>query len=175
MPFLRQAATTAAALLSVFALTGASPAKATTSSTFRLEDPYIPTDQWDHGLSTCATPSGGRTANGTIVTAWDCNGDKSQNWHFETTSYGKFLVNNNSGRCLTPSGGGTAAGTVLTLWTCDPNKAEISQKWGQTAASGGPVVNLHSDKIMGTPGPYAPSNGTYLILGGNGSNYTPTY
>jgi Ricin-type beta-trefoil lectin domain len=169
MPFLRQAAATAAALLSVFALTGASPAKAATSSF----------EMWDGGTygtadNRCATPSGGGTANGTIVTAWTCNVyNTSQWWHFVTTSYGKFIVNDNSSKCLTPSGGGTAAGTVLTLWTCDPNKAEISQKWGLDG--GGSVENLHSGQAMGSWSGYEPpSPGEYLVLADYG-DWEPYY
>jgi Ricin-type beta-trefoil lectin domain len=172
MPFLRQAAATAATLLSVFALTGVSPAKANTSESFRLWDNYIPTGPSDPNGALCATPSGGNTANGTIVTGWYCNGDASQWWHYEETSYGNFLVNDKSHRCLTPSGGGTAAGTVLTLWTCDPNKAEISQKWGQ--AGNGAMLNLHSDREMATKEYSNGSPGEPIVLDGRGLVYWPT-
>ncbi|MFD5883430.1 RICIN domain-containing protein [Streptomyces yangpuensis] len=67
------------------------------------------------GTTTCATPKGGSTANGTIVTTWDCNGSNLQQWTWD----GPYIKHVASGKCLTPSGdAGGYNGTVLTLWTC---------------------------------------------------------
>lgn len=107
----------------------------------------------------CATPKGGSTANGTIVTAWTCSpGNASQQWDW----VGSSIVHRASGKCLTPSGGSGANGTVLTLWTCN---GDLSQGWAQTQKDRDFywVSNLNGGGCI-TPYGGSLSDGAYLTL-----------
>lgn len=74
-----------------------------------------------NAITLCATPKGGSTANGTIVTTWDCNGSSIQRWSY----INGYLKNLTSGKCLTPSGGNSGTnGTELTLWTCNNDSSQ---------------------------------------------------
>ncbi len=105
----------------------------------------------------CATPQGGATANGTIITTWECNGDYSQRWAYTSDGH---LKNLKSGKCLTPSGGNSGTnGTVLTLWTCND---DVSQRfinnileYTLSTQYGGKCITNYGGSI---------ENGTYLTL-----------
>lgn len=113
-------------------------------------------------LGYCATPQGDGTANGTIITVWECTGAPSQVW----TDLGDGRIYNpHSGKCLTAKGDANyTPGTVLTLWTCA--SMATSQTYfiavNYITAVGGLMVTNRGDS-------FAP--GTYLTLWN--ANYPP--
>ncbi|MFC9686460.1 RICIN domain-containing protein [Streptomyces sp. NPDC056948] len=102
----------------------------------------------------CATPQGEGTANGTIVTVWNCTGAESQRWAFQNGR----LVHKVSGKCLTPQGDASSTdGALLTLWTC--NSAAESQKF---FPYNGTISNSHGKAV--TPKGGSLGKGVYLTL-----------
>jgi len=65
--------------------------------------------------------TGRRTANGTPVQLWDCNGTGAQEWRWRNQTQ---LVNPQSDRCLDATGGSTADGTRLQIWDCSRTTAQ---------------------------------------------------
>ncbi|MEU8530902.1 ricin-type beta-trefoil lectin domain protein [Streptomyces sp. NPDC048629] len=106
----------------------------------------------------CATPKGGSTVNGTIITVWTCNGSALQEWDWN----GSAIVHRASHKCLTPSGGSGANGTVLTLWTCN---GDLSQGWAVTPKDVGYswISSLNGGGCI-TPYGGSLANGAYLTL-----------
>ncbi|MFJ8010926.1 RICIN domain-containing protein [Streptomyces sp. NPDC096339] len=110
------------------------------------------------GYNGCGTPKGNSTANGTIVTLWECTGSNLQQWSYQDA----HIVHSASGKCLTPQGNASGTnGTVLTLWTCDwsstspqrfvqaTNPLRVYTQWG------GKCITNKGGSL---------SNGTYLTL-----------
>ncbi|MGW1723251.1 ricin-type beta-trefoil lectin domain protein [Streptomyces sp. NPDC002306] len=91
-----------------------------------------------HGATDkCLEAQGAKTANGTPVQIYTCNGTVAQQWQIS----GDALVNVNSGKCLDVKGNGAANGTVLQLLTC--NNQSASQKW---------EYNTHATTRLYNPG-----------------------
>ncbi|MCX4610156.1 RICIN domain-containing protein [Streptomyces mirabilis] len=103
----------------------------------------------------CATPKGGSTANGTIVTTWSCTGSSLQRWSYSNG----YLKNLTSGKCLTPSGGQSGTdGTVLTLWTCTNDSSQAF-----VADNNGSMYTMYGGKCITNKGD-SMSDGVYLTL-----------
>lgn len=113
--------------------------------------------QLANGSGLCATPYGGGTANGTLVTQWSCNGDAAQNWYWS----GSEIVNDQSGRCLTPYGGSLGNGTYLTLWDCNGSP---SQQWHRSVTTADLAVSAGGSTAYITSYGGSRSNGAYLTL-----------
>ncbi|MFI1052387.1 RICIN domain-containing protein [Streptomyces griseoruber] len=76
-----------------------------------------------HGATDkCLDVAGGKSANGTPVQLYTCNGGAAQKWQILDDR----LVNPNSGKCLTVKGGASANGTAVQISTCGTG---ASQKW----------------------------------------------
>ncbi|MFI1185761.1 RICIN domain-containing protein [Streptomyces californicus] len=70
----------------------------------------------------CATPQGNGTANGTVLTSYECTYSELQ--RFKHDSAGR-IVHKVSGKCVTPQGDASGTnGAVLTLWTCGSSVAQ---------------------------------------------------
>ncbi|MFJ4013422.1 RICIN domain-containing protein [Streptomyces sp. NPDC090026] len=118
------------------------------------------THLWNMG--NCATPQGNSTANGTVVTVWDCTGSDLQKWHWN----GMFLVHDVSGKCLTPRGNASRTnGAVLTLWTCDFGSTSGSPQRFDTDFDqySDRIRTLHGAKCITNKG-NSLANGTWLTL-----------
>jgi len=76
----------------------------------------------------CLDITGNRTANGTLIEWWTCNGGGNQQWQ----SVNGQLVNPASGKCLDDPASNTANGTQLVLWTCNGG---LNQQWRLPLAS----------------------------------------
>ena len=66
--------------------------------------------------------TGAKTANGTLIEWWTCNGGANQQWQ----AVNGQLVNPASGKCLDDHGFNTSNGTQLVLWTCNGGS---NQQW----------------------------------------------
>ncbi|MET9954495.1 ricin-type beta-trefoil lectin domain protein [Streptomyces sp. NPDC006339] len=72
---------------------------------------------WGPNGTKCATPEGNSTANGTVLTIWDCTGSPLQQFIWEHDYQIRHI---SSGKCITPRGNASGTdGAVLTLWPCD--------------------------------------------------------
>ncbi|WP_181383916.1 RICIN domain-containing protein [Streptomyces sp. NWU339] len=117
------------------------------------------------GAGNCATPKGNSTANGTIITTWDCTGDPLQQWSIDNSGY---IRHKKSGKCLTPSGNASGTnGAVLTLWTCTNDSSQrFVDGWDQIWTQyGGKCITNKGDNL---------GNGVYLTLWTCGSNPVPS-
>jgi hypothetical protein len=76
----------------------------------------------------CLDVSGGRSALGTNVQIWTCNGTKAQTWTYTSKGEMRSAVARN--RCLDVSGGRAASGTNVQIWSCNGTNA---QKWIPTS------------------------------------------
>jgi lysophospholipase L1-like esterase len=92
----------------------------------------------------CADVSNSRTADGTPVQLWSCNGSGAQKWTFAPGSGGTLRA---LGKCLDVSNGGTANGTKVQLWTCNGSAA---QRWA--TGSGSSLLNPQSGRCLDDPG-----------------------
>ena len=101
----------------------------------------------------CVDAYGNRTAPGTAVIIWSCNGGANQQWRQNADG---TITGVQSGLCLDVNGAGTANGTAVILWTCH---GQSNQRWsaGTTppppparrpcdiyASGGTPCVAAHS-------------------------------
>lgn len=139
------------ALPFTFALLNVAPAHASTWT-------YMYNQQWGNAYGKCATPQGNSTANGAVITLWDCNGADVQMWVWD----GNQIRNKASNKCLTPRGDAyNSNGAVLTLWTC--NNA-TSQQWFKQSDGGPMILSLYGDNkcITNYGGNFG--NGTWLTL-----------
>ncbi|MFE7772500.1 RICIN domain-containing protein [Streptomyces sp. NPDC057445] len=109
----------------------------------------------------CATPEGNSTANGTVLTFWDCTGSSMQKWYWEDG----FVRHLPSGKCMTPRGNAYATnGAVLTLWDCGSYRNEA-----QTFTVGDRLnlrtntYTTYGNKCITGYG-NGTSNGTYMTL-----------
>jgi hypothetical protein len=108
----------------------------------------------------CATPKGNSTANGTIVTTWDCTGSSLQQWTLTSGGYIKHVA---SGKCLTPQGDASGTnGAVLTLWTC--TNANSQKFMAYTTTDETPqLFTIFGSKCITNKGDDI-ANGVYLTL-----------
>ncbi|MDH6228778.1 glucose/arabinose dehydrogenase [Streptomyces sp. MJP52] len=90
----------------------------------------------------CLDVDGARTADGTKVQIWTCNGTAAQRWTVPGDGTVRAL-----GKCLDVSGGGSADGTRVQLWTCNGTGA---QAW--SAQADGTVRNPASGKCLDASG-----------------------
>jgi hypothetical protein len=65
--------------------------------------------------SGCMDITGAKSANGTLIELWTCNGGANQQWQAQSGE----LVNPATGKCLDDPGSNTTNGTQLVLWTCN--------------------------------------------------------
>ena len=70
----------------------------------------------------CMDITGAKTANGTLIEWWTCNGGANQQWQAQNGQ----LVNPASGKCLDDPAFNTTNGTQLVLWTCNGG---TNQQW----------------------------------------------
>ena len=63
----------------------------------------------------CMDITGAKTANGTLIEWWTCNGGANQQWQARERGAGQPA----SGKCLDDPGFNTTNGTQLVLWTCN--------------------------------------------------------
>jgi len=95
--------------------------------TGRLPIIYTPASWWktcaggsrlDKG-GMCLHDAGNRSANGTPVNIWRCNGSAAQRWTVAPDDTVRI-----HGKCLAVSGSGTASGSPIDLHTCNGSSAE---------------------------------------------------
>ncbi|MFG2819775.1 ricin-type beta-trefoil lectin domain protein [Kitasatospora sp. NPDC048365] len=94
------------------------------------------------GSRMCLDVRGGRTADGTSVETWSCNGTPAQRWTRPGDGTLRAL-----GKCVQPVGGTGGGGTAVELATCDGSPA---QKW-QDGADGA-LVHTASSLCLEIPG-----------------------
>src|SRR6266516_1422843 len=63
----------------------------------------------------CMDITGAKSANGTLIELWTCNGGANQQWQAQSGE----LVNPATGKCLDDPASNTTNGTQLVLWTCN--------------------------------------------------------
>src|SRR6266536_96357 len=73
----------------------------------------------------CLDVTGNRSANGTQIEIWSCNGGTNQKW---TLTSDNTIVGVQSGKCLDIYNNGTANGSVVQLWTCK-TPGNNNQRW----------------------------------------------
>ncbi len=96
----------------------------------------------------CLDVNGARTADGTNIQEWTCNGTGAQSFQIQDLGGGLVrLVNVNSGKCVDVAGAGTADGTNIQLFTCNGG---ANQTFRLQDAGGGTfaVVNPSSAKCV---------------------------
>ncbi|GAA0815975.1 CAP domain-containing protein [Spirilliplanes yamanashiensis] len=101
----------------------------------------------------CVDVSGARTANGTAIQLYTCNGTGAQNWTVGNSDDSIRAL----GKCLDVNRSGTADGTLVQLYDCNGTGA---QKW---TAGEGSLVNPQSGKCLDASG-HNSANGTRLII-----------
>ncbi|MEV7021292.1 ricin-type beta-trefoil lectin domain protein [Kitasatospora sp. NPDC093558] len=105
------------------------------------------------GSQLCMDVWGARTADGTVIETWTCNGGASQKW----TRPGDGTLRS-LGKCARPVGGNAGPGVKIELATCDGSD---SQKW-QDGANGA-LVHAVSTLCLDLPG-WNQNPGTQLGL-----------
>jgi ricin-type beta-trefoil lectin protein len=101
-----------------------------------------------------------RTADGTKVDIWTCNGGAAQRWTWGYANYfdGWDRTVRALGKCLDVRGSGRTNGTKVQLWTCNRTGA---QRWEPQA--NGSLVNPQSGKCLDDPRS-SRTNGTQLQI-----------
>ncbi|MFE0653375.1 ricin-type beta-trefoil lectin domain protein [Streptomyces sp. NPDC059534] len=101
----------------------------------------------------CVDVAGAKTANGTPIQLYRCNGTAAQRWTLAADGTIRAL-----GKCLDVTSAGTAEGTPVQLWDCNGTEA---QRW--TANSVREIVNPRSDKCL-APARRSSADGTRLRI-----------
>lgn len=102
----------------------------------------------------CADDPGFRTANGTVLDMWSCNGGRNQRWTMASDGSLRVL-----GKCMDVRHSGTANGTLADLWSCNGTGA---QQWRHTVELG-MLVNPRSGACLNGVG-FRKTNGTKLDI-----------
>ncbi|HLL65416.1 MAG TPA: glycosyl hydrolase [Micromonosporaceae bacterium] len=102
----------------------------------------------------CLDVPNAATANGTLVTIWDCNGGANQSW--TTTSSGQLTVYGN--KCLDAATGGDSDGDRVQIMDCTGGTA---QRW--TFNSNGTLSNAVTGRCLDLSGG-ATANGSIVLL-----------
>ena len=100
----------------------------------------------------CVDVYWGRTADGTPLQLYDCNGTAAQRWTVASDGTVRAL-----GRCLDVTAGGRTNGTKVQLWGCGPGNA--NQQWRPQAD--GTLRNPQSGRCLDAAG-YGTANTTRL-------------
>ena len=107
----------------------------------------------------CMDDNGNKTANGTKVQIWACNGNASQNWMFvpggSPGGAGTLTIH---GKCLDIVSRGTANETKVQLYTCNSG---ANQQW-LIDGSAGELFNPISGRCLTDPG--GTTNGVQLWI-----------
>jgi GH25 family lysozyme M1 (1,4-beta-N-acetylmuramidase) len=106
------------------------------------------------GSGRCLDDPYSKTANGTHVDLWNCNGHSNQQWTVVQDGTIRVL-----GKCLDVVGGNMVNGAKLQLWSCISGNG--AQQW--QAGSDGELVNPQSGKCLDVPVSSA-ANGTQPVL-----------
>ena len=106
------------------------------------------------GSNRCLDVPGQATANGTLLSIYDCNGGANQQW--TALSNGELQVYGN--KCLDVPGHATAAGTRVEIWDCNGG---ANQQW--TLNSNGTVVGRESGLCLDVTGA-GTANGTAVEI-----------
>ncbi|MFK4599233.1 hypothetical protein RKD30_005900 [Streptomyces pristinaespiralis] len=96
----------------------------------------------------CLDVEGAKTANGTPVQVYTCNGSAAQQWLLEGDDLGMHLRNVNSQKCLDVAGNDSANGTKIRIWTCNSSPA---QTWESNIRATGPLKNRGTGKCLDMP------------------------
>ncbi len=118
------------------------------------------------GSNRCLDVPGAATANGTLLTIWDCNGGTNQRW--AALSNGALQVYGN--KCLDVPGHATAAGTRVQIWDCNGG---ANQQW--TLNGDGTVVGRESGLCLDVTGAGTANNTAVEIwncAGGSNQKWT---
>ncbi|EST35456.1 lectin [Streptomyces roseochromogenus] len=86
----------------------------------------------------CLDVAGAKSADGTPVQLYDCNGTNAQQWTVGSDGTIRAL-----GKCLDVTGNSTADGAKAQLWSCTGG---ANQKWAVTAAHD--IVNPQANKCL---------------------------
>ncbi len=106
------------------------------------------------GSGRCMDVYWGRTANGTPIQLYDCNGTAAQRWTVATDGTVRAL-----GKCLDVTAGGRVNGTKVQLWGCGVGNA--NQQWRGQAD--GTLVNPQSGRCLDAAA-YGTANATRLQI-----------
>jgi hypothetical protein len=98
----------------------------------------------------CLDVAGGKTANGTPVQIYTCNGGDAQKWQLWGGENGGYrLMNPNSTmKCLDVAGASSAEGAKIQIRDCATSKAQI---WDFDVRSPGTLRNVASGKCLHLP------------------------
>lgn len=137
------------------------------------DDPTAGRTEWTLPAQTVHSAIAGRclddyqakTANGTPVDAYSCNGRANQNWTFEPD--GTIRVN---GKCLDDNGNSSTAGAKVQLWNCNPGDA--AEQWTVTGSDNSFGLELRHGALCVTPTAFTAANGAQLHLDTCGSDRT---
>lgn len=75
----------------------------------------------------CLDVAGGKSANGTPVQVYTCNGSSAQQWQLEGGDQELRLMNVASQKCLDVAGNNPANGTKIRIYTCNQSPAQTWQ------------------------------------------------
>ncbi len=106
------------------------------------------------GSGKCLNDPQAKTADGTRVNLWSCDGSSNQKWTVVQDGTIRVL-----GKCLDVAAEGKSNGTKLQLWSCD--SGDGGQLW--QAGTDGELVNPQSGKCLDIPVASA-ANGTQPVL-----------
>ena len=68
----------------------------------------------------CAQVNGATTANGAVISQWDCVNQDNVKWYFQETGDGSsyYIRAKHSNKCAQVNGATTANGAVISQWDC---------------------------------------------------------
>lgn len=111
----------------------------------------------------CLDDYQGKTAGGTPVDAYSCNGNANQNWTFKPD--GTVRVN---GECLDDNGNSAANGAKVQLWAC--NAGDAAEQWTIDRSQNSLGLDLRHGSLCATPTSFTAANGAQLVLGACGTD-----
>jgi beta-glucanase (GH16 family) len=117
------------------------------------ENPTGPTGAITGFGGKCVDVDGAKTANGTAVQLYDCNGTNAQKWTLSSDRTIRAL-----GKCLDVTDGSTANGALVQLYDCNGSEA---QKWVFSSAKD--LVNPQANKCLDAKDTSS-ANGTRLQI-----------
>jgi len=106
----------------------------------------------------CVNVQGSKTANGTPVMAYSCDGAPNELWNYTGGQFKGLGTDNGKSTCLDVVGAGTTPGTYVDLWPCG---TQLNQQWA--ILNTGTILATQSGLCLDSAGPIL-GGGTQLVI-----------
>ncbi|MGC9544646.1 RICIN domain-containing protein, partial [Streptomyces sp. UG1] len=93
----------------------------------------------------CLDVQGGKTASGTPVQIYKCNGSAAQEWHLWGSGDGAILHNVRAQKCLDVQSSNSANRTKIQIWSCNGSDA---QQWKVDVRAVSELRNVATNKCL---------------------------